>query len=203
MKTLTLMLTLTTLTACIQERGEVEYYRCQTGGTSQTPPPATSDGSYTPSGAYGLQAADGKTIFERDVLPLLSSTDTGKVYKCTVCHAAFADPANLSQPGRIDALVERMTLPAAQQGFMPVNGDTVAAADIEVFKSWQAGGYLTAATAGEPTEPTVPTEPTEPTEPTDPTGPTEPSTDGYGGGNYGADGSAYDKPAASAKPAGC
>jgi hypothetical protein len=75
--------------------------------------------------------------FTRDVLPLLSSTATGRIYKCTVCHRAYTDYDVVSQPATLQRILSRI----GPGGNMPLNEDPVKSADIEMLREWQKQGY--------------------------------------------------------------
>jgi len=103
-----------------------------------SPTVGASGGTVAPSDvAAGDQTATHKITFQDDILPILSSTETGKVYKCTVCHAAYrTNPQYLRQGDNFDQLID-----AVQTQSMPLVGDPLPEAAIEIFKKWKEAGF--------------------------------------------------------------
>lgn len=73
--------------------------------------------------------------FEKDVLPILGASETQRIYRCTVCHATFNDYDVVAKPAVVQSMITSM-----ENGRMPVNGDKVKAADLNVIRAWFAAG---------------------------------------------------------------
>ena len=85
--------------------------------------------------------AIGPVTFYGDVLPILTSSKPGVNYRCTVCHASYADYQQVSRPAVANSIVDSI---ASHR--MPLTGDSVTAKDFEIIRAWVAGGLV----AGQP-----------------------------------------------------
>ena len=83
----------------------------------------------------------GSVTFYKDVLPILTSSRPGANYRCTVCHASYADYQQVSRPAVANAIVDSIAMHR-----MPLTGDSVTARDFEIIRAWVAGGLV----AGQP-----------------------------------------------------
>lgn len=75
--------------------------------------------------------------FRMDILPMLSSNKTGRVFKCTTCHPAYTSPETLKLPGKIAAIIQEVQ----PEGRMPPNGDKFLPQDIQILLDWQNQGF--------------------------------------------------------------
>ena len=75
--------------------------------------------------------------FEDDILEMLGSTDDGRVYKCTVCHSRYTDPANVAS----EQSAKQILAAIKPGGNMPLNADKVVSADIAMFEKWMEAGF--------------------------------------------------------------
>ena len=79
-----------------------------------------------------------KTLsFRLNILPMLSSNKTGRVFKCTTCHPAYTQSETLKIPGKIAAIVQEVQ----PEGRMPPNGDKFSPSDIQLLLDWQKQGF--------------------------------------------------------------
>ncbi|TWW07947.1 hypothetical protein E3A20_29240 [Planctomyces bekefii] len=74
--------------------------------------------------------------FYGDLLPVLSSNESGAVYKCVTCHAHYGKPEGLSSVLEIERIVTSL-----KNGRMPRGGDPVPADKIELFSVWRLQGF--------------------------------------------------------------
>ena len=107
-------------------------------GTPAIKPPAKCASA---NSSTALSLADQTVTFYKDILPILSSQQTGKVYKCTTCHAHYAKPEGLNNVPELNRVVESM-----RNGRMPRVGTRVPEDSIKLFSAWQIQGFP----AGEP-----------------------------------------------------
>lgn len=77
-----------------------------------------------------------EVTFYGDLLPILASVETGKVYKCTTCHAHYEKPDGMNNVRELERVVESMKI-----GRMPRVGDRVPSAKIELFTMWRLQGF--------------------------------------------------------------
>ncbi len=77
-----------------------------------------------------------QVTFYGDLLPILSSVEDGKVYKCTTCHAEMGKPDGLNTVTKLGRAIESM-----ENGRMPRPGNAVPPAKIELFRIWQLQGF--------------------------------------------------------------
>lgn len=75
--------------------------------------------------------------FTKDILPLLSSVEAGRIFKCTVCHRGYTDYETLAKPETLGRILPRV-LPG---GNMPLNGDKMSSKDIQLLLDWQNLGF--------------------------------------------------------------
>jgi hypothetical protein len=92
----------------------------------------------------GLSEPARSVTFYGDLLPILSSTATGAVHKCTTCHAHYGKPEGLNTVPELESVVQ-----ALSTGRMPRGGDFVPAEQIELFRMWRDQGFP----AGAPVNP--------------------------------------------------
>jgi hypothetical protein len=98
------------------------------------PKPSTSNLSDT----HQLQLNNAKTpTFDDDILPLLSSVETGRVYKCTVCHAHYKSYDIVSTDARVDSILSS----SGPDGTMPLKGDKITASELNMVRAWRAAGF--------------------------------------------------------------
>jgi hypothetical protein len=101
----------------------------------------TATGAGSATGAGTGTTASGtppQVTFFGDLLPILSSNERGAAYKCTTCHAHYAQPSGLSSVAEVDAIVQAMT-----DASMPRGGDAVPREKIVLFRQWQLQGFQT------------------------------------------------------------
>ncbi len=77
-----------------------------------------------------------QVTFYGDLLPILSSVESDKIYKCTTCHAEMAKPDGLNTVDKLNRAVEAM-----ENGRMPRPGNSVPKDKIELFRIWQLQGF--------------------------------------------------------------
>lgn len=83
--------------------------------------------------------------FEEDILPILSSTSDGRVYKCTVCHSKYNEIDVTKQ--QIDKI---LTAIVSQDRRMPPDdvGNSISKSDRALLIAWKNAGFpLTRQTA--------------------------------------------------------
>ena len=95
--------------------------------------------------AYGLTnginstrstTATAAVTFYGDLEPILNSSVPGAAYKCTTCHAAYAQAEGMNNVTELNRVVAAMT-----EGSMPRGGDRVPADKIQLFRNWQIQGF--------------------------------------------------------------
>lgn|GEM_PF-1792834 len=110
------------------------------GQQSNSPTPIPSNGSNGQTGQNG-SAGDGNgtqlkaPTFYQDVLPIMKKSTPGQNYKCSVCHPNYMDPKIVSVPATASGIITSI-----ESGRMPLNGDPVSAADLEILKTWRRSG---------------------------------------------------------------
>ena len=75
--------------------------------------------------------------FTNDIVPLLSSNEAGRIFKCTVCHRAYTDYETMASSETLGRILPKV-LPG---GNMPLNGDKMSSKDIQLLMDWQNLGF--------------------------------------------------------------
>jgi hypothetical protein len=88
--------------------------------------------------AYELEV-DAKNInFYQDILPILQANTAGHSYKCTTCHAHYAEAEGLNNVPEINRIIDSM-----ETGRMPRSNNKVSKKFIDMFRTWQKQGFRT------------------------------------------------------------
>ncbi len=112
--------------------GCAEQQSPQIATTANCPAKTAGSGLTDPAAATTPR----QITFYGDILPILSSQETGKVYKCTTCHADYGKIEKLSNVLEVDRVIESMTV-----GRMPRGGTKVPKESIQLFRDWQLQGF--------------------------------------------------------------
>jgi hypothetical protein len=121
-------------TGCFPQT-QVAAHRDGTAQPSQLPTPRPSPSTGPTDQVDGTARA---VTFYQDVLPILRSNTTDRIYRCTVCHAPYNNPEMVAKPRVIDAIID-----AIETQYMPPFQNRMRAEDLEVLKLWRRSGMQT------------------------------------------------------------
>ena len=127
------VLAVASLLHCAQPAQIAQPTTCSTTASST----ASAYGLISAIKAPHLETATASPVtFYGDLEPILNSSAPGAAYKCTTCHAAYAQVDGMNNVTELNCVVAAMT-----EGSMPRGGDRVPADKIQLFRSWQIQGF--------------------------------------------------------------
>lgn len=101
-------------------------------------PSKRSDALSDKCDAYKVEVEGKYITFYQDILPILQANTADHSYKCTTCHAHYAEPEGLNNVPEINRIIDSM-----ESGRMPRSNNKVPKQLIDMFRTWQRHGFRT------------------------------------------------------------